>query len=58
MSTPSPDAPDAPDAPDHENHPHEHGPGCGHEAGEHGDPVDYTHDGHRHAKHDDHWDEH
>lgn len=52
MSTPSPDAPD------HENHPHEHGPGCGHEAVEHGDHVHYIHDGHRHAKHDDHWDEH
>lgn len=47
MSTPSPDAPN----------PHEHGPGCGHEAVEHGDHVDYIH-GHRHAKHDDHWDEH
>jgi len=55
MSTPSPDAPDHGT---HENHPHEHGPGCGHEAVEHGDHVDYIHDGHRHAKHDDHWDEH
>jgi hypothetical protein len=31
---------------DHEDH--EHGPGCGHEAVEHGDHVDYLHDSHRH----------
>lgn len=42
MPAPSPDAPDAPDHDTHENHPHEHGPGCGHEA----------------VEHDDHWDEH
>lgn len=37
---------------------HEHGPGCGHEAVQHGDHVDYLHDGHRHALHGDHYDEH
>lgn len=37
---------------------HEHGPSCGHEAVEHGDHVDYIHDGHRHAAHEDHYDEH
>lgn len=41
-----------------ETHHHEHGPDCGHEAIPHGDHVDYLHDGHRHAAHDDHWDEH
>lgn len=41
-----------------EVHSHEHGPGCGHEAMRHGDHVDYLHDGHRHAPHDDHYDEH
>ncbi len=41
-----------------EAHPHEHGPGCGHEALPHGDHVDYLHDGHRHAPHDGHYDEH
>lgn len=41
-----------------ETHPHEHGPGCGHAAVEHGDHVDYVHDGHRHVPHDDHYDEH
>jgi hypothetical protein len=24
----------------------------------HGDHVDYVHDGHRHAAHDGHWDDH
>jgi zinc transport system permease protein len=41
-----------------ENHHHEHGPGCGHVAVEHGDHVDYIHDGHRHAVHGGHYDEH
>lgn len=41
-----------------EAHAHEHGPGCGHEAVAHGDHVDYLHDGHRHAPHHDHYDEH
>ena len=37
-------------------------PGCGHLAIEHGDHVDYVHDGHRHAVHvtgeGQHYDEH
>ncbi len=37
---------------------HEHGPGCGHEAVEHGDHLDYVHGTHRHAAHGDHYDEH
>jgi zinc transport system permease protein len=45
-----------------ETHRHEHGPGCGHVAVEHGDHVDYVHDGHRHAVHvtgeGQHYDEH
>lgn len=39
-------------------HRHRHGPGCGHVAIEHGDHVDYIHDGHRHAVHGGHYDEH
>lgn len=39
-------------------HEHEHGPGCGHEAIPHGDHVDYVHDGHRHAPHRGHYDDH
>lgn len=42
----------------HENHEHQHGPNCGHVAIPHGDHVDYIHDGHRHAQHEDHWGEH
>jgi hypothetical protein len=41
-----------------ERHDHEHGPGCGHPAVEHGDHLDYVHDGHRHAPHEGHYDEH
>ena len=41
-----------------DDHGHEHGPGCGHPAVEHGDHVDYIHDGHRHAVHGGHYDEH
>jgi zinc transport system permease protein len=41
-----------------EPHAHEHGPGCGHEAVVHGDHVDYVHEGHRHAAHGAHYDEH
>jgi zinc transport system permease protein len=41
-----------------EPHKHEHGPGCGHLAVEHGDHIDYIHDGHRHAIHGGHYDEH
>ncbi|GAB3763824.1 zinc transport system permease protein [Nocardioides ginsengisegetis] len=41
-----------------DTHPHEHGPDCGHVAVRHGDHVDYVHDGHRHAPHGKHYDEH
>jgi zinc transport system permease protein len=41
-----------------EQHRHEHGPGCGHPAIEHEHHVDYLHDGHRHAPHEGHYDEH
>jgi zinc transport system permease protein len=46
--------------PEHEptEHPHQHGPDCGHVAVRHGDHVDYVHDGHRHAEHEAHYDEH
>ena len=40
------------------DHPHEHGPTCGHVAVPHEDHVDYVHDGHRHAPHGTHYDEH
>nr|WP_210414909.1 metal ABC transporter permease [Microlunatus elymi] len=40
-------------------HPHQHGdPDCDHPSVQHGDHVDYVHDGHRHAVHRDHYDEH
>ena len=39
-------------------HRHDHHPECGHPVVEHGDHVDYVHDGHLHAAHGDHWDEH
>jgi len=41
-----------------EEHGHVHGPDCGHPAIQHGDHVDYVHDGHRHAPHGGHYDEH
>jgi zinc transport system permease protein len=41
-----------------EQHVHEHGTDCGHPAVPHGDHVDYVHDGHRHAAHGSHYDEH
>jgi zinc transport system permease protein len=41
-----------------EDHEHVHGPDCGHLAVRHGDHVDYVHDGHRHADHGGHYDEH
>ena len=41
-----------------DEHPHEHGKDCGHIAVPHGDHVDYVHDGHRHAIHEKHYDEH
>ena len=34
-----------------QDHPHQHGEGCGHRGVEHGNHVDYLHDGHRHAPH-------
>ena len=37
---------------------HRHGEDCGHVAVPHGDHVDYLHDGHRHAEHGRHYDEH
>jgi zinc transport system permease protein len=41
-----------------DDHPHDHGKDCGHVAVPHGDHVDYVHDGHRHAPHEKHYDEH
>jgi zinc transport system permease protein len=41
-----------------DRHLHEHGPDCGHVAVPHEDHVDYVHDGHRHAPHGKHYDEH
>ena len=41
-----------------ESHSHQHGDACGHAAVPHGDHVDYVHDGHRHAVHGSHYDEH
>jgi zinc transport system permease protein len=41
-----------------EEHEHRHGEDCGHPAVPHGDHVDYVHDGHRHAVHGGHYDEH
>jgi len=40
------------------DHAHVHGDDCGHPAVQHGDHVDYVHDGHRHAPHGEHYDEH
>lgn len=41
-----------------EDHLHAHGTGCGHLSVRHGDHTDYIHEGHRHAAHADHYDEH
>ena len=41
-----------------EVHPHQHDPTCGHPAVEHDDHTDYLHDGHLHAAHGQHYDEH
>lgn len=42
-----------------EQHPHRHGAeDCDHLQVRHGDHTDYVHDGHRHAAHADHYDEH
>ncbi|MGV9184281.1 hypothetical protein [Arcanobacterium canis] len=37
---------------------HTHGEGCGHDLINHGDHVDYIHDGHLHHADGDHYDEH
>ncbi len=37
---------------------HTHGPGCGHEAIQHGDHVDYVHEGRRHFLHLGRWHRH
>ena len=50
------DTPETHDVTD--EHPHDHGPGCGHLAVPHDDHVDYVHNGHRHAVHGEHYDEH
>ena len=41
-----------------EGHPHRHHPGCGDRVVQHGDHTDFLHEGHRHAAHADHYDEH
>lgn len=41
-----------------EDHLHDHGHDCGHPVVEHDDHLDYVHDGHRHAVHGAHYDEH
>ncbi len=41
-----------------EGHAHQHRPGCGHPEVRHGDHIDFLHEGHRHAQHADHYDEH
>ncbi len=41
----------------HEPHSHHHAAGCGHTAIQHGDHVDYLHEGHLHRVHSDHVDE-
>lgn len=41
-----------------EDHLHRHGPDCGHPSVTHSDHLDYVHDGHRHAEHEAHYDEH
>ncbi len=40
------------------HHAHEHGTDCGHDVVPHDDHVDYLHEGHRHAQHAGHYDEH
>jgi zinc transport system permease protein len=62
FSEPDDPHPTAPDVDHHtvarEDHEHAHGEDCGHSAVPHGDHVDYVHDGHRHASHGSHYDEH
>lgn len=43
---------------EHANHEHVHGAKCGHKAVKHGTHSDYLHDGHYHAAHAGHVDEH
>jgi len=43
---------------EHVEHTHVHRSGCGHTVVKHGVHEDYLHDGHRHAVHGDHVDEH
>lgn len=42
----------------HTPHTHTHSEFCGHTRLQHGDHVDYLHDGHLHHAHADHYDEH
>ena len=58
LLTPFPEDGGVPGVASIEEHPHEHGENCGHLAVRHGDHVDYVHDGHRHAPHGAHYDEH
>jgi hypothetical protein len=41
--------------PIHEDHPHQHAPDCGHASAQHGDHVDYFHDGHVHVSDEGRW---
>ena len=41
-----------------DEHPHRHGAGLRPPEVRHGDHTDYLHEGHRHAAHADHYDEH
>jgi hypothetical protein len=43
---------------EHHDADHVHGPGCGHEAVQHGDHIDYVVDDHLHHPHDDHCHDH
>ena len=43
---------------EHSTDEHRHGEGCRHHAVVHRDHPDYVHDGHRHAAHGSHYDEH
>ncbi|MGN0064411.1 MAG: metal ABC transporter permease [Nocardioides sp.] len=56
--TPFPDVAAVPHVAIDDGHPHQHGEDCGHVAIPHGDHLDYVHDGHRHAAHGEHYDEH
>lgn len=41
----------------HNNHEHNHSIACGHTKIQHGDHIDYVHEGHLHHEHNGHWDE-